>query len=131
MQTELPDGMIEVDSEAGKLLGFTSDLFMDDSYLWKDGGKIVVSFIVSQHPRAGNFRKLVQSILERGFDVVVSNPLGRMESILRKCGYVYSCEYDNAMGEFVELWTLSSEGTVTQCSTQTCSSGGSQNDRTN
>ena len=112
MTIELPDGMIEVDSAVGKLFGFTSDLFTGDSYLWKDGGRIVVSLIESKHKRAGNFRKLVESILELGLDVVVSTPMGRMESILRKCGYVYSCEYDNGMGEFVELWTLSARFAV-------------------
>ena len=96
--------MIKLDSERGKLVGFTSNRFEADSYLWAMPGKIIISFIASK--RRGNFRELVRRIHALGLAVVVPTPLGRMQEIIAKNGYIASVEYDRDLDEFVELWTL-------------------------
>lgn len=98
-------GMIAVDSERGMELGFTSDRFSADSYLWEEPERIMVSLIFSRTP--GNFRYLVRRIHEQGKAVAVPTPLGDMRQIVEKCGYRFALEEDEAMGETCEVWTCS------------------------
>lgn len=98
------DGMIELNSEFGKTLGFTSDRFGNGSYLWKRNGAIIVSFIESL--AGGNFRRLVETIRSLGFAVHVPTPLGRMAEIVRKNGYRQTFPFSEAFGECVEVWVL-------------------------
>jgi len=101
--TPLLDGIIELDTERGNLLGFTSDRF--DGYLWKSGDAVLVSFIVSK--RRGNFRELVRRIHALGLTVKVPTPLGRMQEILLKNGYQHTQEpFDMEPGEMVDVWVL-------------------------
>jgi hypothetical protein len=97
------EGIIEIDSERGRQLGFTSDRFSHGSYLWDDGDRVMISAIVSSKAR-GNFKALVDAILAEGKAVAVPTPLRDMERIVRKNGYVHSIE--NADGEPVDVWTL-------------------------
>ena len=94
------DGIIELDSDSGRELGFTSERF--GGYLWKTGNYITVSLIMSN--KRGNFRELVECIQHRGYGVIIPTPLGRMEEIVRKNGYVQRWE-DSDFGP-VELWAL-------------------------
>ena len=94
-------GMIAVDSTRGKELGFTSDRFTDDSYLWEEETRIMVSLITSL--KKGNFRALVAAIHAQGKAVAVPSPLGGMERILKKNGYVHSIEDTPAGG--CHVWT--------------------------
>lgn len=87
IEAELPDGKIDPDSDVGKQLEFTSQLFLGDSYLWKVGRIIYISFIESRYPGEGNFKTLVKSLEAKGLRVAVPNPLPRMESILRHWGF--------------------------------------------
>lgn len=96
------NGIIELDSEAGKEIGFLSSKF--GGYLWKQDGAIIVSFIVSKSK--GNFRRLVERIRSLGFAVKVPTPLGRMQDIVLKNGYRHTIEHDKNMGENVEVWVL-------------------------
>lgn len=98
--SDIPDGIINLDDESAKILGFTSDRF--DGYLWRSGPAIIISFIAS-HAR-GNFRALVERIVELGLRVDVPTPLGRMQSILRRNGYKRRVEHDPQMGP-VEVWS--------------------------
>ncbi len=91
-------GIIEVDSDRGKNIGFTSDRFSHDSYLWKIEQYIYISFIESL--QKGNFHKLVTSITDQGLGVKVPTPLGRMVDIVMKSGYKKTTE-----GE-CEIWVL-------------------------
>jgi hypothetical protein len=100
---DLLDGIINLDSERAKALGFTSDKY--DGYLWKNGDSIMVSFIVSK--QRGNFRALVRRIHALGLTVKVPTPLGRMQYIVAKNGYKHTIEYCEEMdGEPVEVWVL-------------------------
>lgn len=97
----IPDGIIELDSDAGKILGFTSDRF--DGYLWRAGQSVSISFIQSYE--RGNFRALVARIHELGLRVDVPTPLGRMQSIVRRNNYSRRIVNDPALGA-VEVWSL-------------------------
>ena len=98
------DGIINLDTERGNELGFTSNLY--HGYLWKDGNNIIISVIVSLKPGEGNFSKLVQNILDKGYNVQVPTPLGLMEQILTKKGFVEENIWDEKFQDYVELWTL-------------------------
>lgn len=97
------DGKIDMDSDQGREIGFTSDKFCPGSYLWKMNGLIVISFIASRSK--GNFRKLVESINAIGLKVQVPTPLFEMGRIVQKNGYIHSREFDDQMGGVVDLWT--------------------------
>jgi hypothetical protein len=99
------NGMIAIDSERGKELGFTSDRFSPDSYLWEEPERIMISLIFSRTP--GNFRYLVRRIHEQGKDVAVPTPLGDMRRIVEKCGYQFALEFDEATDGTCEVWTCS------------------------
>lgn len=100
---ELLDGIINLDTDRAKVLGFTSDKY--DGYLWKQDGAIMVSFIVSK--QRGNFRELVRRIHALGLTVKVPTPLGRMQEILLKNGYEHTTEpFDEEPDETVDVWVL-------------------------
>ena len=102
---QIDDGVIHLDSNFGKSLGFTSDRFGRDSFLWKINDVIVISMITLSL-RTGNFRELVEKILAYGFSIEVPMPIGRMRTIVEKCGYVKeyrTCEFTK---ESVEVWVL-------------------------
>ena len=100
----LSDGMIELDSDRGTPIGFTSDRFGGGSYLWKRGGAVIVSFIESL--KRGNFRELVEQIRSQGLAVHVPTPLGRMQHIVRQAGYRQEFPFCEQFGECVEVWIL-------------------------
>ena len=83
----MTDGIIEINSERGKQFRFTDDKFALDSYLWKKGDSILISFIVSQNPGKGDFSRLVKLIFEKGFIVNVPTPFAHMRNILKKWGF--------------------------------------------
>lgn len=100
----MESGIIELDSERGKEIGFTSDKFGAHSYLWEKDGAIIISFIESL--QKGNFKDLVNTILDQGLRVEVPTPLDEMKRIVEKCGYKKTIVSDPIMGP-VELWCLS------------------------
>lgn len=95
------DGVILPDSDIGRQLGFTSDLF--DGYLWQVSNRIFILFIASCNPGKGNMSRLFDRIESQGFTVAVPIPLGRMATILTHKGFVPHIENDQMMGE-VEVW---------------------------
>ena len=102
---QLKDGMIQLDSERGLPLRFTSDRYGSGSYLLKKDGTIIVSFIESLS--RGNFRELAQAIIASGLRVEIPTPLGRMNDIVRKAGYTQTFTFCEEFGELVEVWVLS------------------------
>jgi len=103
--SQFEDGVIHLDSDLGKLLGFTSDRFGSESYLWKLNGAIVIS-LITLSLKTGNFRELVEKILENGFRVEIPTPLDRMKAIVEKCGYVKEHRLCELTKESVEVWVL-------------------------
>ena len=104
LMTDIADGIVELDSPAGKQLRFTSDRFAHDSYLWIQGKTLTVSFISSRE--RGNLRELITRARSLGFTIVIPTPLGRMREIVRENGYVRTWEPHKESGGLVELWTL-------------------------
>lgn len=100
----MKDGMINTDSEGGKEIGFTSDLF--DGYLWKNNEDIYISFIISLQEGKGNLRRLFDNILKAGFNIKIPTPFPRMESIIKKLGFIHTQVSDKnfCYGETVEIW---------------------------
>jgi hypothetical protein len=82
------DGIIRLDSKRGKRFGFTSDLFSFDSYLWKAGNRIIISFIESRDQGKGHLRMLFDMIESFGYTIAVPTPLARMRAICEKRGMV-------------------------------------------
>ena len=90
---DFPEGLIEVDSESGQNIGFTSDKFVRDgevgSQLFKRGDCMYIQAIeVSKNRlRQGHFNNLLKQLWNCGFTVKVPNPLPKMYKILKKKGF--------------------------------------------
>ena len=111
--SEIPEGMIDLDSRIGKQLGFTSDKF--DGWLWCKDGFIWISYIRALTPGNGDFSKLVKSILDHEYGVKVPTPFPRMEAILQHLGFEHTRELFENFEEMGDVWVLrkgaSDEGT--------------------
>ncbi len=88
----MKDGIIKIDSKRAKPFDFTSDKFYMDSYLWKTGSSITISFIASKSPGKGDFSKLVKTIINKGFTVKVPTPFATMRAILRRWQFTPTME---------------------------------------
>lgn len=103
----MSDGIINLDTDRGKEIGFIFEKFEPGSYLWKIGERIYISLIVSRIK--GSFQALVKEILRRGWQVAVPTPLGRMQEIVQKNGYKKTLEnfkIDEKHTEICEVWVL-------------------------
>jgi len=96
------DGIIKLDSELGRELGFTSDKF--EGWLWKNGNDIWISFIESKHKGRGDLSRLFETILEKGYTIKVPTPVDKMKLILIKKGFKKTTEFDERTGKLVEVW---------------------------
>jgi len=94
------DGIIKLGTKEAKDFSFTEDKFSGDSYLWKEGNRIIISLIFSNHPGQGHFKNLIASIENKGYDVAVPTPFANMQNILNKWGFVPHY----LKTEEVELW---------------------------
>jgi len=90
------EGVIGIDSESAKELGFTSDRFFPFSYLWRTGNTIIISFIMAR--QKGMFCQLVKSIQEHGFDFEIPTPCARMKEIGRKQNWNFCRKADEVFG---------------------------------
>lgn len=96
---------IDVDSEWGNKLGFTSDKFM--GYLFHVGGYITISFIESKVPGQGNLSKLFDRIQELGLGIRVPTPFPLMEHIVKKKGFKMTMvpfAPEHGINELVDVW---------------------------
>ena len=96
------EGIINIDTESAKQLGFTSDRFDPHSYLWRTGSTITISFIIAK--QKGMFRQLIEAILERGFGFEIPTPSNRMREIGDKQGWSLYHKPDEVFG-MVEVLT--------------------------
>ena len=95
------DEEIPIDSELGKKIGFTSDLFK--GYLWIKGNDIFISAIASIHEGKGNLTNLFNKIEELGYTIKIPVPLGKMTSILINKGFIKKIENCELRGK-VDVW---------------------------
>lgn len=84
------DGPVHLDSDFAKKIGFTSDKF--DGYGWILGKSFYVSFIVSKDEGKGNFRAMVDRLIQAGLTVKVPTPFARMKDICTRYGFTEKVE---------------------------------------
>lgn len=94
----MKDGIILLDSNKGKEIGFTSDNGFS-GYLWKEGEYILISMIESK----GRLLHLFNTIQRKGYGIKVPNPFPRMEEIVKLKGFKHTLEEVEEIGP-VEVW---------------------------
>jgi hypothetical protein len=99
----IPQGMIEMDSEFAKKIGFVSSRFLSCCYLWGEGNRIVIKTIECTERRRGYLRELFKAIWGFGFEIAVLSPLSTMKEILVHYGFKKTLVQDQIYGK-VELW---------------------------
>jgi len=101
------EGIIEIDTESAKQLGFTSDKFHQESYLWRTGNLITVSFIFAK--QKGAFCQLMKVIQEKGFDFEIPTPSPRMREIGKKQNWNFCQKISEDFGEVINVLTNKKE----------------------
>ena len=99
----VPQGLIELDSDFAKRIGFVSSRFISCSYLWGEGNRIIINTIECTDRRRGYLRDLLKTIWNLGADIAVRTPLGTMEQILTHYGFKKTLVADPIYGKS-ELW---------------------------
>jgi hypothetical protein len=99
----VPQGLIELDSDFARRVGFVSSRFISCSYLWGDGNRIIINTIECADRRRGYLRDLFNSIWELGIEIAVRTPLGTMAQILVHYGFEKTLVEDPIYGKS-ELW---------------------------
>jgi hypothetical protein len=86
---QIPEGLIIADSEPGRLLGLTSEIFAPKCQLFRRGRCMYIQAIeVHESLRGkGHTRGLFQTLWDLGFTVKVPNPLSRFSRTLTKWGF--------------------------------------------
>lgn len=81
--------LIEVDSDFGKIIGFTSNKFDSDSYLYLDKKyfAIWISLIISKEEHKGNLLNLLNNLKSLKFNIIIPTPSNRMLTISKKFGF--------------------------------------------
>lgn len=93
-QQDIDNGLIILDSEIGKELGFTSDRFQENSFLWLEDNKLFLSLIFSKEEHKGYVLNLLNKAKEKGYNMCACTVSERMDNILKKFGFERSCEGD-------------------------------------
>jgi len=99
----MSDGIINVGC-APESWGFTPDNWLDCSYLWRLSDRVLCSFLWAVRPGTGAFRRLVDAVEADGLKVAVPCPLGNFPEKLAHMGFARGHEWDEEMGEHVEVW---------------------------
>jgi hypothetical protein len=97
---------ILVDSEIGKQIGFTSDIFNKQSFLFFHNNELWLSVIVI-HPEQrgkGNFSKFLENCQKHYPVIVVPTPLFSMEEIVKKKGFIPTQIYCEEAQEDIDVW---------------------------
>ncbi len=68
----IPQGMIEMDCEFAKTIGFVSSRFLSCSYLWGEGNRLPT--VLAAIPSAQRFR-MVQSFYELFIKIIIKSSL--------------------------------------------------------
>jgi hypothetical protein len=87
---KIPNGIIKIDSEYGKYIGFTSDKFEVCSYLWgfPSFNGIMISLIISKEKGKGYFKNLIKNLEQAGITFRIPTPSNEMIRIGKKQGWV-------------------------------------------
>jgi hypothetical protein len=99
----IPQGLIDLDSDFAKRVGFISSRFISCSYLWGEGNRVIINTIECTDRRRGYLRDLFKAIWNLGGEIAVRTPLGTMEQILMHYGFKKTIVADPIYGK-LELW---------------------------
>ena len=99
----IPQGLIDLDSDFAKRVGFISSRFFSCSYLWGEGNRVIINTIECTYRRRGSLRDLFKAIWNLGAEIAVRTPLGTMEQILMHYGFKKTIVADPIYGKS-ELW---------------------------
>ena len=99
--TKEQDGIIDLDTEFAREIGFTSDKF--SGYLWRKGEWVWISVIISKQAGQGNLSRLFAAIEDKGLKVAVPNPFPHMQRILTHKGFHETIQEDELFG-FIDVW---------------------------
>jgi hypothetical protein len=102
-QTIQDGGPIFPGTKIGTLLGLNTVDFWKDTYLWKQGDRILISFIAVKNEGQGIFSHLLDHLFNLGFTVGVPTPLGKMQTILKAKGFKETWEDDPPFGAYA-IW---------------------------
>ncbi len=110
MNEKMIDGKIDLDSEIGKELGFTSNKFNRGSYLWKQGDYVYISFIHSKEEGKGYLHDLFRAIQRAGLGIKVPTPFAKMELICKSHNFKKTSEWFEAVESNCEVWVKKGNG---------------------
>jgi len=103
LQTIPDGGPIFPGTEIGSILRLKPADFSGATYLWKQGNRILISFIAVTKEGQGTFSHLLNHLFDLGFTVCVPTPLGKMRVILKSKGFQETWEDDPDYGA-CEVW---------------------------
>jgi hypothetical protein len=87
----IPQGMIEMDSEFAKKIGFVSSRFLSCCYLWGEGNRIVIKTIECTGRRRGYLRELFKAIWPGARPKLWEG--GALGEIDRRCRTFWRCTH--------------------------------------
>ena len=96
-----------MDSYFGNEIGFTSDIFMSSSYIWRNLNVITLSVIAVRDGLRykGYFQKFLRELVNRGYIIRAVNPISDvMVHILEKFGFRKTDYLDTIYKEWLEVW---------------------------
>jgi len=99
----MKQGIINVNTDRGKVFGFTSDKYVWTSYLWAKDNRITISFIETKEQGKGYLSELFNNIKKAGYQIAVPTPFPRMQNIIEKKGFKKILE-KTELGDMVEIW---------------------------
>lgn len=86
---EIPNGLINLDSEFADHYGFTSEYFYEVTYLIGDPSlrQVIIPMLISNFPGEGHFSEAVKKLLYDGIRVSIPTPVPLMQKILTAWGF--------------------------------------------
>ena len=107
--SDISDGLILVDSDDAKLIGFTKKLFTKQSYIFKRNNELCFT-VICIHPekqRQGNLTNFIKNVETMGFIVKIPEPMNPMKNFLKKNNWkktIEDCELPSGMIEETDVW---------------------------
>ena len=103
----IENGVINLDSEFGKKIGFTSDRF-GSSWLWKKGNDMYISMVIAKTPGQGHFREVYDNLRKEGYTIKIPTPFAILRDFCERHGFKKTVEHDEKAGD-CEIWVKPAE----------------------
>jgi hypothetical protein len=104
---DVPDGIIQLDSDFATYYGFTSEFFYKETFLLGNSSQrqVTIPMLISNFPGEGHFSKGVKKLTQDGIRVFIQTPVPKMQEILSAWGF--EIVWDDK--ERVEYWVSPTE----------------------